>query len=729
MSDGGGRELVRVGRSLGRDAAGGRVHNVLVGVATFALVTALVGVVAIFTTYGGRAERDGARNVVGVDAGGAHLWWSWQTSTIGGKYVDIVHVVPLDEDAPLPPGLESWPEPGEVVASPAVLADPAFDSWVSEVGTSRGATIGPEGLTDAGERLVYHRPAGDYDAATGVYLSGFGVSHGVDEGLLGSALRTKPLSVFLEMYTALVVLPVAILVLVAVRIDGNRRNQRLATLRTMGGSLRHRAAVVWGASALGVLAGLGTAVLLIALSLIFDVTMPLVDYSLRASDLRAATPWVVAATIAGVLVVLVALIVANSGKFSTATRDVAPKTTRVRPVLALLCPIVTWFSVMAYTQAISYGPNVTTLVYYVGILLTAGTLPFTVAGVTTLAARLLHERASKRGHAATIVATRQMLFDSRGVLKLSASLAVVILLAVQVQTLTGKLSAQAIEAATLQRETGNTILSVDLRGDTHMAEIHEVLEQHGQLLLYSGSPDYGDTTVRIAGSCEALTTAGLECVDGPASLQTMTRSARAVAGLAGGSSIDVTVADAFSKIESLPGGWWSSLALIASDDKPLDVTEINSELATIVTSPASVSPLSESWQVAANDDRAKAKWLGLFGWFTIALLALALGGASFSEHLDVARSARTWATLGANRRTVAVVNGWRILLPLALSVATGTGVAVWLAQPLLLPSQGGTLPSALVVGGATIAALIAVVFWGFATHLGVRELNRWAPRN
>ncbi|WP_163275683.1 hypothetical protein [Cellulomonas iranensis] len=708
-------------------SATGRAYSVLLALATFTLILSLSGAAVVLATYEGRAARDGARSPVVAAPAVASVWWSWEARSIGHAYVDVIHIEPLVRNAPLPPGLDEWPAPGEVVASPAVVGHVDFDRWVAQIGWSKGRLVGAAGLTDEAERLVYHRPAGPTDRDAGHLVSGFGQAHGVSDGMIGSALRTKPVAVFLEAYSAFVLLPALVLLLAAVRVDGRRRNARLAVLRVLGASVLDRVAFVWGAASSGLLFGLAGAVGVLGAALSTDVTVPVVGYELRASDLRSGAGALVASVLLAVVIIAAVVFTANRGRLSRETRVAEARRLRMRPAVAVLCPVLTWVAVLAYTQAVPYGPNVTTLTYYLGVLVVAATLPLLVAGAMTGLAHLVAGWAHRRGRVATMVAARQILFDARGVLTIGAALAVVVLLSVQVQMFAGKLSAQAVEAAALQEVTGTQVLDVDLRGSSELrAAARQILERRGELLLYSGSPDPGDATVHVTGRCEALRVAGLACDGEPARLLDMTRETRAIAGVAGGQAIEVTVREAVDALVDVPGGWWSGVAIVSSGPA-LDPNEINTELAVLSTPASIVSPVSESWQVAAQDAMAKSAWLIVFGWCTVALLALALGAAALSEYLDVTRATQAWSALGASGRTVAALNGWRIAFPMLLSVACGVVMTVWLAQPLLLPSQGGRLPVLMLVGIAAVGSAVAGGVWGAATYVGIRDMRRWVP--
>jgi hypothetical protein len=77
--------------------------------------------------------------------------WLVRRDAIGGRDFPVIFVAREREAAP-PPGLSRWPEPGEFFVSPALAM--ADDSIASRYGKLAGV-IAPQGLTDAGEWLVY----------------------------------------------------------------------------------------------------------------------------------------------------------------------------------------------------------------------------------------------------------------------------------------------------------------------------------------------------------------------------------------------------------------------------------------------------------------------------------------------------------------------------------------------------------------------------------------------
>lgn len=719
-------ELLRIGRTADRASSASRVFVLLVACATTVLILALAGWVVIDATYAARAARDSARSPVASTTAQA-LWWSWQASSIDGQYVDVIHVAPLVGSAPLPPGLEEWPEPGEVVASPALAAADGFDRWVTQFGSSSGSLITSDGLADPGERIAYHRPAAPILLDEGITVSGFGVPHGPDVGLFGSALRTKSLATFRQLYVAMIALPCPVLVLVAVRVDGRRRGARLAALRALGASGPQRATYVVGAAAPGVLVGCGAALVSLGLVLANDFTMPIVDFTVQAADVRTELPRLIGAVAVGVTAMVVALVAAHTGRLRAASKDVRAASTVTHPAWLVVCPAVTWLTVVVFGQAIPYGPNVTTFVFFAGTILSAATVPLLVSGLSLSVARLAVGRARRAGWAGVLAATRQLTSDTRGVTRLGAALAVVIVLAVQAQVLASKASAQALEAERIAEITGREVVAVEIPSDPGARVVAQpILERSGAFLLIAGPAESEQTTVRLFGNCRALDDAGLKCSSYETGVLGLPDALRTVVGFSGGADVHIEATDPIEAAASLDDTWWSSLLLV-SNRGPIDVVALNAELSAVSTPAPTVEFISDSWRVAAADSTAKARWLTVFSWVTVGLLALALSGAALAEQLDVRRSTSPWAILGTGARTVAAIHAWRILVPLVLALASGLAIAVWLAQPLLLHDQGGHLEPRLIWGVVVVGGSISAALWAFAVRLGVRDLQGWRP--
>lgn len=133
-------------------------------------------VLSSYAVYAHRAVIDAHRAPVTAEQSGdaALKWWPRWDSLADGAQFSVVRIEPLGADAPLPPGLTSWPGPGQVVLSPALAHDGDAEGIASRYGQSVGR-ISDAGLVVPGERLAYVRPlAGRWPTDAGTLVRGFG---------------------------------------------------------------------------------------------------------------------------------------------------------------------------------------------------------------------------------------------------------------------------------------------------------------------------------------------------------------------------------------------------------------------------------------------------------------------------------------------------------------------------------------------------------------------------
>ncbi|MFD8634725.1 FtsX-like permease family protein [Streptomyces sp. NPDC059533] len=159
-------------------------------------------------------------------------------------------------DAPVPPGLEKIPGPGEMAVSPALkeLLDSTEGAGLRERLDWRiSEVIGDPGLMGPGELLFY--AGNDRLRKTGpeqyqvVRINGF-APVGDREGL------DPVLTLLVVMTFVALLLPVAVFITSAVRFGGERRDLRLAALRLVGADARTVRRIAAGEALAGSLVGL-----------------------------------------------------------------------------------------------------------------------------------------------------------------------------------------------------------------------------------------------------------------------------------------------------------------------------------------------------------------------------------------------------------------------------------------------------------------------------------------
>ncbi|MES9505056.1 FtsX-like permease family protein [Streptomyces sp. NPDC000609] len=152
----------------------------------------------------------------------------------------------------VPPGVARFPAAGEMVISPALkeLLDSSEGALLRERLPNRiTGTIGDSGLVSPGD-LIYYAGSDTLTTANGGHrIAGYG---NPDEG----EEMPPVLIVLIIMICVVLLVPVAIFIVTAVRFGGDRRDRRLAALRLVGTDIRMTRRIAAGEALFGALLGL-----------------------------------------------------------------------------------------------------------------------------------------------------------------------------------------------------------------------------------------------------------------------------------------------------------------------------------------------------------------------------------------------------------------------------------------------------------------------------------------
>ncbi|MFD8980161.1 FtsX-like permease family protein [Streptomyces sp. NPDC059564] len=255
-------------RELGMGArfafGGGRegwIRTLLTGVGVGLGVTLLLISTAVPGALAAREQRGDARFVTPVAAGTGPgpgtLLVAGANQTYKNRDIDGKLLLAEGPDAPVPPGLDRIPAPGEMAVSPALksLLDSAegallrerLDAWKPT------RTIGDTGLTGPGDLFFYAgqgdlRITGPTDHRT-QRVSGFNGT--IERPALDPVLMLLVVLTFVAL-----LMPVAVFIAAAVRFGGERRDRRLAALRLVGADSRMVRRIAAGEALAGSLVGL-----------------------------------------------------------------------------------------------------------------------------------------------------------------------------------------------------------------------------------------------------------------------------------------------------------------------------------------------------------------------------------------------------------------------------------------------------------------------------------------
>ena len=256
----------------------------------FLFVLTVFTVLATFSSLEGRQHLSDRRSpVFSPNQESAAFAYRQDGMTLDGRMVSIMYYEPIDLAAAPPPGLEKWPEPGNVAVSAALL--PYADVIAGLYGPVTSAIDGA-GLLSHDEAIAYVRPAdsASFLAAASTehgrvfYASGFGLTDGLKFG----DISYEQQSYLLYLMLILTLIPVAVIYLVQVSRSFHHSLDRdvrvLAALGASPGQLRQvKVAESWRSVAVG---ALGAAVVM-GIFFVRDVRLPFNGFVVQHDDLAA----------------------------------------------------------------------------------------------------------------------------------------------------------------------------------------------------------------------------------------------------------------------------------------------------------------------------------------------------------------------------------------------------------------------------------------------------------
>lgn len=277
-----------------------------VAVATLLLQFAVAGNFA----FAERADRTDWRDP--AEAGGtAEAVIATAADHFGGDSITRVDLAAVGDDVPVPPGMDAFPQPGEVWLSPAAadLLEGVPDAdFLARYGDVRVAgELGPEALAHPNELVaVVGRDAVD-PAMTAERTSADGVSpREIDSFAVGNPDTVYGFYMILMVLAAiLMAVPAAVFGAAAARLTVARRDERLATLRLVGATPGQVMRLTLIETTLAAVAGAVAGTLAWMAVTPLAALIPIDGGRWYVSDLWAGAPWMLA--VAAAVPVLVAV--------------------------------------------------------------------------------------------------------------------------------------------------------------------------------------------------------------------------------------------------------------------------------------------------------------------------------------------------------------------------------------------------------------------------------------
>ncbi|MFI6762174.1 FtsX-like permease family protein [Micromonospora sp. NPDC050417] len=291
--------------------AGGRegiLRTALAAIGVGLGVALLLVAVSIPTMLGEQSRRSDARDEQSYgteqpDAARNTLLVAQANTTFGEHAIRGRVLRPEGPDAPVPPGLDRLPAPGEIVVSPALadlLASPAGAQLRPRFDYPVGGLIGDDGLTGPHE-YAYYLGSDQLtpQQSTVTRIDRFGVPN-VSDGL-------DPVLLLLVLIILVVLLlPIAVFIGTAVRFGGEQRDRRLAALRLIGADRRMATRIAAGESLVSAVLGLAAGAVFFVVGRQFIGTVSLREISVFPTDVRP-DPALAALILLGVPVTAVAV--------------------------------------------------------------------------------------------------------------------------------------------------------------------------------------------------------------------------------------------------------------------------------------------------------------------------------------------------------------------------------------------------------------------------------------
>lgn len=713
------RRLLRMGRAASWAAEAGRIRFFALFAATTVAVLAVCGYLLASASFDGRAERGAARWPQVTETGTGELLWKATVETVADRQYDVVYIEPRTADAPLPPGLSRWPEPGEAVLSPALRA--AHPEVRHEYGEPVG-TIGLAGLEAPGEYFVYVRPSAErLDPASMAKVTGFGVPWSPP---FGEHLYNFGPGEFRWAYLALFGLPAGLFVVIAARVGAAARDRRTAVLTALGASTGARAWFTVGEAVVPVALGGLSGVLAVTPALAFDIPLPMVDFVLYRPDARAALGALVVAALAVPASVLAAVVLLQPPY--RPGRSTRPTAARRRREWTLWLFPVALFGTVQGTGLAPYDLRLPVLA--TGSVVTIALLPGVVGAVVAATGPAMARAGAARGRIGMLISGRRLAAGARPVARLVAAVVVAIGLAAQGQIAISLFTEMSDRVDAMEKHLGTSVLRVSTTMDTRsadMAAFERALGSGTGVLAVRQDPRKGRTD--LVAPCPVWRGLGLPCPKTATELRTVRHPGLAQA-VELERSVGVNLYAATGDVDDIVRTTEAPVLMVLADDgRELSTTWVHRSanehlaMATTVTVFAMTGTLGGS-----GEGIAAQQWLELLSVTGVLVIVMVAGIGSVAQFVRAGRELGPVSVLTGDARVYYSVSVWSLLVPVVFAVCAAVAVTWFVTTPLMADSAS-RLSALSAVGGAGLLCAAVMAWWGARTAAATGSV--WRPRN
>ncbi|MGW3328711.1 hypothetical protein [Streptomyces virginiae] len=671
----------------------------------------------IFAAYEGRDLRDAARSPVNAsEVAQASLLYRPTFDVVDNLQFQVVYLIPLSPDAPLPPGVSAWPEPGQAVLSPALLAAGRDEGITTRYGAVAGV-IGEDGLASKKERFAYVRPlAVPADTARMWPVNGFGTP---SPSGIGEGLSVKPIYLLLGIAVFMGAIPAAALSVSAARAGSDARDQRTTLLGALGGGWRARAVINLGEAAfpvgVGAMAGMGASIWVLTR----DTALPWVDYTVAAVDARHWWAAMLSAPLLAATCVLLSVVLMHPPQGGQGVRPRLVRT-RLPRWWPYLCPFMVFLAVQG--PGLTENPLTRLVIYVVGVGGTILTLPSLIGLAAVAAGHALARLGHRTGRSGALVAGRWAAAWPGATARLTAGVIIAFVLIGQTQLWATRNTGPAVEAQETVKRVGTSAVLVEIADDKPVPPAFlDALPPGVEALRLSVDPTKG--TAELNGPCEALRRLALPCT--PTAVPVELRSA------------DGRVRELHSwdtpgqglSVRESPTPRGSVMVLVGERNQQISVAAVKEAANRHLGMAVPVETIAGSWLTSANLDNRQGLWVLLFGAFAVIVITVSIVVSNLAEFVRFSRQITALSVLSGNRTIYLSTSFFALFVPLSAASLIGMVTHYWLATPMTAGAyaDGAThsQPVLAVVLGATVSMAVLVWLWG--AYGAVRLTRRWRP--
>lgn len=721
------RSMIAAAKALRaqRRRAGHGASYLVVVVGTFLACLGLISLVVLVNDVRLGQLRSTAASPIPIesDEGDAKLLYLPAFGEIDNHPVTVVVLEPLTVDAPLPPGLSRWPEPGQAYVSPQ-LANELAGSRARLYGEVAGR-IDPDGLETPTERRVYLRPATDALQAQAMFpVQGFGYRNWFD-AIHGTGYLYRS---GLERSVLLVLSSLLLPGLVAVGIGAAIGAEHLRTTGRMLAAIGLSRRQLVQLDRLEHLPYCLTAALIACLATIWamccDVVLPFLDARYNATDTRQVAPLLLVAILAGTGACLAVVgLVRTRIRERMRHRERDSRADRGIYSAGFLLALTSGASLPVLLAPWPYVGHVATAAGFATIILSWAPISLVCSWVGRILVRVARLRSSP----GTLIAGRFLEHLPRRVSLVALSMCAVIILAGLVQLHTSGLSGLIVQSQRDLARYGTSVLALNIPpGADPDPVIEHLLPEAGVLAIRRDSaPEPSDTiSVNLSGSCAALKTLDLVCPDGQVDkTPTVVSSDRARYVVGQVPQIVVT------QTEQMPQDF-EELILVSLDETGLDLDSLQSTASRYL--PGTIVSVRSTWNVAGADVALEEGWVLSLSALGGAVLILALTTALTKDLRQVSAIVAPVGSITGNPAMASSATAWSVSVPL---LAAGVlGVVVYNILPLGMehvigdPYLPNWKPSPVLTAGALILTTIGTACSALAAWRAARrDVASWRP--